>query len=210
MRAYIGDGAVRVVLFLATLLVLAAVPACEQNDEIDEATRQVVVQRGEQVALHLMQTLSGRLTAAMSEGGPPAAISFCSEEAHALTASVVEGIGHGWEVKRATLRPRNPDNAPDDLEEEALEFFHAAEAAGQELPEHLVQRTPDGDYRYYRPLLTAAMCVQCHGPAEELSSEVVQVLAQRYPDDQAIGYREGDLRGLIRVTVPADAVHERR
>jgi hypothetical protein len=29
-------------------------------------------------------------------------------------------------------------------------------------------------------------------------------LAERYPDDEALGYAEGDFRGLIRVSVPAE------
>jgi hypothetical protein len=194
-------------MFLLPGILLVTAAGCQRgDDEIDEATRLRVIEQGEAVATRLMQTLSERLLAAMSEGGPEHAIAFCAQEAEPLTASVVGDMGAGWDVRRTTLCTRNPANEPDRLEVEALEFFHAAEAAGQDLPQDLVQRTPAGDYRYYRPLLTATLCVQCHGPVEGLDSAVVRVLADRYPDDQATGYEQGDLRGLIRVTVPAAAV----
>jgi hypothetical protein len=49
----------------------------------------------------------------------------------------------------------------------------------------------------------AAACTTCHGPRESLSVGTRAVLEARYPDDEATGYAEGALRGLIRVTFPA-------
>jgi hypothetical protein len=180
--------------------------ACGGPGEIDPDTRQQVIQVGDSAALALMQSLSGELTRAMAAGGPAHAIAFCAEDAGPLTASVVAGLGPGWDVKRTTLQTRNPANEPDALELDALAFFHGAETAGRELPQHYVQRTPSGDYRYYRPLMVAPLCVECHGPRAELDPAVTRVLAERYPDDYATGYRVGDLRGVVRVTVPRGAL----
>jgi hypothetical protein len=200
-------GHARALATVAFLLpaVLAAI-SCGAGGDIDPDVRQQVIQRGDSAALALMGTLSGELTAAVAAGGPAHAIGFCADDAAALTAGVVARLGPGWEVKRTSLRTRNPANAPDDLEVEALEFFHAAQSAGRELPEHYVQRARSGDYRYYRPLMTAALCVQCHGPAAGLDPAVTRILAERYPDDHATGYEAGDLRGVVRVTVPASAL----
>lgn len=190
------------------LLLLAAVPmaACG-GPELDDATRAEVVAVGDSAAMTLIRTLGGRLGEHLAAGGPGAAVEFCSTEAQSLTDSVSTALGPGWEVKRTTARTRNPRNAPDSLEAEALRYFRAsADSAGEELPEHHVQVTPDGDYRYYRPLRMAEMCLQCHGPREGLDPAVRQVLDERYPADQATGYERGDFRGLVRVTVPRQAV----
>ncbi|MFW5947561.1 MAG: Tll0287-like domain-containing protein [Gemmatimonadota bacterium] len=189
------------------LLILLAVPtfiACGE-EELDEATRARVVTAGDSAATTLVQTLGGRLSAHMTEAGPRGAIAFCAGEAQALTDSVSRSLGTGWSVKRTTLRTRNPANAPDSLEAEALQEFRQADATG-EPPEHLVQATPAGDYRYYRPLRLGQMCLECHGPRDALDPEVRTVLDERYPADQATGYAEGDFRGLVRVTVPREAV----
>lgn len=191
-------------LLVAALVTLTAV-ACDRSG-LDEATRERVVAAGDSAAMSLVRTLGGRLNRHMAAGGPAEAIAFCAGEAQMLTDSVAGTLGDGWAVKRTTMQARNPLNAPDSLEAEALEYFQQAAAGEDELPEHLVQSTPSGDYRYYMPLQMGHMCLQCHGPRESLEPGVRQVLDTRYPADQATGYVEGELRGVIRVTVPRRAV----
>ena len=190
---------------LIAALFTASVLACDRP-ELDEATRERVVAAGDSAAMSLVRTLGGRLNRHMAAGGPAAAVAFCSAEAQTLTDSVSGTLGEGWAVKRTTMRTRNPLNAPDSLEAEALEYFHQATAGDEELPDHFVQTTPSGAYRYYMPLQMGHMCLQCHGPRESLDPGVREVLDTRYPADQATGYSEGDLRGVIRVSVPRQAV----
>ncbi len=47
------------------------------------------------------------------------------------------------------------------------------------------------------------LCVTCHGPTDALAPDVKQVLATRYPGDQATGYALGDLRGIAWAELPA-------
>jgi hypothetical protein len=40
------------------------------------------------------------------------------------------------------------------------------------------------------------MCLACHGdPQKDIQPAVLQTISKLYPDDKAIGYKEGDLRG---------------
>ena len=190
---------------VVVLVVAAAVSACG-GDDLDDATRERVVAAGDSAAMSLVRTLGGRLNDHLAAGGPAEAIAFCAGEAQALTDSVSDALGPGWRVKRTTLQTRNPGNAPDSLEAEALRYFHAAAEDETELPPHYVQATPDGDFRYYMPLQLGHMCLQCHGPRESLDPAVREVLNTRYPADQATGYAQGDFRGVVRVTVPREAV----
>lgn len=185
-------------------LLAAGAGACDRPD-LDGATRERVTALGDSAAMSLVRTLGGRLNAHLAAEGAGGAIAFCSTEAQSLTDSISGTLGPGWEVKRTTARTRNPRNAPDSLEAEALRHFRGFEAAGEELPHGHVQAAPGG-YRYYMPLRLGHMCLQCHGPRESLDPEVRRVLDTRYPADQATGYRQGDLRGVVRVTVPRDAV----
>ena len=66
---------------------------------------------------------------------------------------------------------------------EALAFFHQADDEGREPGSH-VQRTPDGDFRYYMPLRLGGMCLECHGPVDDLAPAVRQTLAERYPAEE--------------------------
>jgi hypothetical protein len=178
--------------------------APDGTDEAVAGTTQAALARiGEAAATSLREGLSARLTAAMAEGGPEAAIAVCAADALRLTDSIASA-SPATAMKRTSLRTRSPHNAPDAAERAALEWFEARDSA-RERPTSLIERH-GSDYRYYLPLRVAAPCVNCHGPRESLAAGTRAALEARYPADKATGYREGDLRGVIRVTVPAGAV----
>jgi len=56
-----------------------------------------------------------------------------------------------------------------------------------------------------RPIPTAAPCLQCHGRAERLSTDVRAFIKSAYPKDRAVGFDAGDLRGLIWAEAPIGA-----
>lgn len=157
---------------------------------------------GDSAAMALSRSLMSRVQAAIQEQGTAYAIEFCSERAMPITAAVQDSLAGGLALKRTSTRIRNPANAPDSLEQQALAYFHSELDAGRPLPPYHLQRTEDG-WRYYKPIVVADFCTRCHGPRESLEPAVQQVLAERYPTDQATGYSVGDFRGVIRVSVPA-------
>ncbi|MBN1236976.1 MAG: DUF3365 domain-containing protein [Gammaproteobacteria bacterium] len=176
--------------------------SAETNDE-DAAPAasddEAVVAAGETAAMALTRELMGRVSGAVAEGGPTYAIGFCSEQALPLTSAVAEELG--VDIRRTSSRVRNPRNAPDAGDREALAYFEGELEAGNALPQHLVRRD-DGETRYYRPIVVAEFCTACHGPRDALDPDVREILDSRYPDDRATGYAAGDFRGLIRVSVP--------
>jgi hypothetical protein len=48
-----------------------------------------------------------------------------------------------------------------------------------------------------RPIGTVSLCTTCHGSTSELSADVRERLRALYPQDEAVGFREGDLRGWL-------------
>jgi hypothetical protein len=164
-----------------------------------------VVEVGEPAVGTLMRTLVGNLTGAMEEGGAVHAMEFCSTEAVPLTRMVQADLDGDLTLKRASFRYRNPDNAPDQAEEEALRYFEEAVRAGG-APFSYVQRAGDDEYRYYQPIFVGDFCLQCHGDHQALDPEVLEVLQERYPGDLATGYQAGDFRGVVRVSIPATMV----
>ena len=59
------------------------------------------------------------------------------------------------------------------------------------------------ELRYYQPLKVAPLCLACHGRPQDMKAEVRELLNRQYPDDLAVGFAAGDLRGMISITVPA-------
>jgi hypothetical protein len=59
-----------------------------------------------------------------------------------------------------------------------------------------------GSARYLQAIPMQPLCIACHG--SELSTEVSDALAQRYPQDEATGFAVGELRGAFLIEWPAD------
>lgn len=160
-----------------------------------EAEQRRVSERGEAASEALMKSLGGQLKAALQSGGPVQAIIVCQQAALPLTTAAGEPFD-GVTVRRTTLKPRNPANAPDDTDRRVLEAMARAEGA----PEPVIEWENDAA-RFYRPLMMQEVCLNCHGDPASFSPELTQALAERYPNDLATGYALGDFRGVIRVDV---------
>ena len=69
-------------------------------------------------------------------------------------------------------------------------------AARADLADTMIVR--DGAPLYMRAIrINTPLCLQCHGPKEDLAPEVLDRLGALYADDRATGFSEGDLRGAF-------------
>lgn len=97
----------------------------------------------------------------------------------------------GIRLKQTSLRFRADYNQPDELETRVLQQMESNWEKGKAYSE-VVSAGGRQAVRYIRPIYIAAPCLVCHGdPAGELD------IAGRAKE----GYKEGDLRGGISVTV---------
>jgi hypothetical protein len=163
------------------------------------------LERARQTANSLGQELAGLVFSTLEQKGAAAAVSVCSEIAQERTAA------HGADgvyVRRVSDRVRNPRNEPDEPERRELERMHEMAAEGR-LPSEIVRLVRAGDERWLhllRPIRIQPPCLTCHGESAALPPEVREILAERYPEDRAVGYAAGQLRGAISVRVPLGAV----
>lgn len=137
----------------------------------------------------LQRSLATRLQTALASEGPVGAMAACHADAPSLTlAAQVPGIALG----RTSHRLRNPASAPP-------AWAAATVAAAASLPVTAVRAQtfalPGGKVGLLRPILTAPVCVTCHGPKEAMPAPLQQALASRYPQDQATDFAAGSLRG---------------
>jgi hypothetical protein len=65
---------------------------------------------------------------------------------------------------------------------------------------HYTEKYRDGSVRYFKPIVVQELCLTCHGNKESFSPELKTALKEKYPDDKAVDYRPGDLRGMWSVT----------
>lgn len=150
-----------------------------------------------------MAAFSGRLRSelgqAIERDGPLGAIDFCQVEAPRIADQVM--AEHGVRLGRVAVpgRNRNPGNVATGWQALALADFQAAVVAGG-APEAQVQAVRDGlpadvELRVARGIRVEPACLLCHGTS--VAPELAARLRQRYPNDRATGFSEGDLRGAI-------------
>ena len=181
------------------LLLAALLPAVASAAEPQEI--------GDQVAGRLFASLMTTLQEKIASEGPEAAIAYCRLEALPLTAQIAEEFPQVKSVRRTALRVRNSGNQPDATDrsvlEEWLETWNPAVPPKPVLKEFTAD---DGTkaIRVYRPVPVMATCLACHGSGDEITPSVRAAISRDYPQDQAIDFQEGDLRGAIVVTFQAD------
>lgn len=144
------------------------------------------------------------LTEEIGKNGPEGAILVCRDKAPQLAKAASDETG--WSVRRVSLRNRNPRAVPDGWERAALEDFDRRAASGESATTlekaEIVTEGGKQSYRYMRALPTQPLCLNCHGAPEQLTPAVLEKLKALYPDDKAVGYRPGDIRGAITIRKP--------
>ena len=140
----------------------------------------------------LQRRLGARLKSELERAGPVVAVAVCRDSAQIMTADVAEQWG--IQVGRTSHRLRNPANAP---REWARAYVAAVDSGAKASQVKSILVDLDDRVGVLQPIATAALCVQCHGAPDSLSADMKRVLSESYPEDQAIGFAEGDLRGFF-------------
>ena len=156
---------------------------------------------GESVSTALIQKLGSELKTQMINNGPVAALGFCNASAQNLTQEI--SVSSHYNIKRVSLLDRNPKNRANAQEAAILNGWQETLNASKPLPAYEIRSAGNVDY-YYKPLvINNEMCLKCHGNID-MQSELGLAIKAAYPTDRAIGYKMGDLRGMIVVDIPVE------
>ena len=198
-------------LLLFVIVFLVAGPAIAEESRTLAGPTKTVEGRaralGERSSSSFLFKFKSALQGAMKEGGPLHAVSYCSSKVPTLTKEVKASLPAGVEFKRTSWKVRNSQNKPDEYEVEALTYFEEQIRSGmpEDAPAFYLQKTKS-EYRYYKAIKIQPVCLTCHGEKQMLSGELQEVLEEKYPFDKATGYKVGELRGLLRVSMPLEVL----
>lgn len=186
---------------LRTMLIALATTATCSAVAAEEAT---LLDEARQVAGAVPPKLLNVLDEEITKGGPEGAIAVCRDKAPQMAKEASEKSG--WNIRRVSLKNRNPKAVPDAWERAVLEEFDRRLAAGEK-PTALEkgELVTDGNtsvYRYMKALPTQDLCLNCHGTPDRLSPAVQSKLKELYPDDKAVGYGLAEIRGALTLKRP--------
>jgi hypothetical protein len=187
-----------------TVVNSSATPASENSalvstPGIPQFAPAALVNEANDLTQRFVGTLLPTLQSALQDGGPLNAIDVCAVEAPKIAQQLSEESG--WEVTRVSLKARNSSTAvPDTWEAQVLNMFDQRQRAGESAATLNVAETVNGNFRYMQAQPTAPLCLTCHG--SEVSQEVLSAIRAKYPNDLAIGYQAGQIRGAISLRKP--------
>lgn len=174
-------------LFLLVLIIAASLVGSPASSQAPESTR------GSQILYQYRKDLQDTLRVAMNQGVVEA-VEACRIQAPEVADSWSQG---GVRVGRASHRLRNPRNVPPDWVEPILNAYIASAADRGPRTVEL----QGGRLGYVEPIVLQPLCTACHG--ESISSEVSAKILKHYPEDEAVGFKVGDLRGVFWVEYSA-------
>src|SRR5690606_6819348 len=94
---------------------------------------------------------------------------------------------------------RNPDNRPDSLEL-AVRIGMGNELQAARQPGVKGVRTRNAVH-LFKPMILQALWLSCRGaPGQQNADRTLARIRELYPADQAVNFKEGDLRGAWHIT----------
>ncbi len=173
-------------LFVASLL--ASAVSAENYTQI-----------ADKVAKDLLKTLGSNLKRELKTNGAVSALKFCNLNALKLTKKVSDKYGKSIDVKRVSLKNRNPSNYPVGEELGILLTMQSHFKKGEK-PKDIVHDKGDVIKVYKPVVISKGVCLVCHGDIAK-NKKLYSEIKKLYPHDKAFGYKMGDLRGAIVVTI---------
>lgn len=184
-------------IFLLTLIFLLT--ACNQDTisykEISKRT-----QTSKEMVKNFGGQLKGKLQAAMKSGDPITAMLVCNEQAPLIAKQLSKTSG--WQISRTSLKARAIK--PDAWEKAIMQSFKQRHADGDKFKslfnQDIVEVKGKPVFRFMQAIETKSVCLVCHG--ENIAAPIADKIAELYPNDEATGFKLGDIRGAFSIIQP--------
>lgn len=157
------------------------------------------IQTGQKISAFSFKALSKEVIDAINAGGIQNAVDHCHLRANPLIDSLSE-VYHA-RVSRVSDRVRNPENKADGADLRVIDTYRKLLNEGQKLEPHL-ESAGDAVIFYSPILILNPVCLNCHGePGTTAEQANIDFIKTKYPEDRAIGYKLGDLRGVWKIVL---------
>ncbi len=213
----------RSIPFIYALIAFFFIQGCSSNQNIDQkavqdelATRELkrvtttqILEKGKEIGMNITEQaqleLQQNLLSAISEGGISYALDYCKTNAMDIVNRAVVDLD--VDVYRVSQKFRNPEDEPDSLENLILGAYQYSIENNIDL-EPSVQEESDEYVLFTKPIVIGnGLCLNCHGSVgNQIKEEDYDVISSLYPDDNAIDYKLGDLRGMWSIRIPKKTI----
>lgn len=182
-------------------ILIASACTTRQHQEIQTDIQfmdSIYLARGKEVTDLLFSKLSSEVSTRMQRDGLEKTLDYCKMNAYPITDSLATLFNVS--IKRTSHKIRSHLNSPDTLEREILNQYLSQQEKKIVL-EPVIVSSFQGKIRFFAPIYLAGPCAKCHGDIQQdIKEDNYTFLKKRYPNDQAVGFSAGDLRGIWSVS----------
>jgi len=187
---------------LSGLLLILGLNGCSNNEKINienEVTpfsakeKKETIEISKEVLKGFMKTFKPTLKAVLKDMEAPEAISMCTHNQSVNNYS--KTLPKGISLRRITSKTRNENHiAKTELESKTLHEMDI-------LKKPIIKKVNNNYFQFYKPLIVKQACLKCHGSIEQIGETSLSIIKKNYPNDKAIGYKTGDVRGVFLVDI---------
>ena len=181
---------------LSTICLLGFTLLAQANELNNQEAKKIAIDAIKTVGGTLQHTLKTKV----KQEGFASAADFCSLEASSLTQKSIATLPKGVSVKRVTKKPRNEKNLANEMQTKVLEEIETKMKSGT-TPKLIIKKITTNHYQVYKPLIISKACLNCHGDNTTRNKDAYTIIAKHYPNDKAINYKLGELRGAFLVDI---------
>ena len=157
-----------------------------------------VQKSGSEIVTLSTNTLGIILKKTIKKDGAEKALEFCNHKAINITDSLskIKNVI----ISRIAEKNRNPDNILSQSESIIYKNYSEELLAGKTLEPRIIIDENEHPV-YYKPIIINKKCLTCHGtPGETMPHSIATKITELYPNDNAINFKDGDLRGMWAIT----------
>ena len=194
----------RTICLLIISLIIINLPGCAHPPIVESVQSGELRERAQSFIKDLNTEVKGRLGKAIKDSGYGGAVIMANEQGGYTIASEMMKQNEGLIIRRVSFKNRNPNNIPDAYESRMLHLMEKDHAKGTLKVYYEDFATTSGEkaYKYMEPIIIKELCLHCHDTKNAIDPEALVQIKKLYPNDKAMDYKTGDLRGAIFVTLP--------
>ena len=167
-----------------------------------ELTLEKVKEIASNASLELNSKIKKGLKKAKRKNGTEEMGNFCIDDSIKILEKLNKKLGSKVIVKRVSLNNRNKNSKALENEVAILKAFELIQQSDAYQPKQIVQIVDDNTYKVYSPIaMKSRDCKKCHGLEKKVDKELKKQFSKTYKNENGYGYKSGEIRGAVVVTV---------
>lgn len=184
------------------ILVTSLILSVSLSSFAQELTLDKVKQIANSATKEFTSTLKKELKKAKRDNGIVSMTDYCIDDSNKILEKMNQKLGPKVSIKRVSLNNRNEKAKASEGEKKILQAFDLIQQSDAYQPDEIVQIVDDNTYKVYSSIpMNSRDCKKCHGLDAKVNKDSKKRFFQTYKNNNGYGYKSGDIRGAVVITI---------